>query len=60
MTKNITVHVDAVAKLVTISIDYSGQGNPSASGKSQVFASTEGNQKIEDGLVLGLNLYRKR
>jgi hypothetical protein len=60
MTSNIKTNVDATKKTVTIVIDYSGEGSPSSSGKSMVFASTEGNQKIGDDLVLGLNLYRKK
>jgi hypothetical protein len=60
MTSNIKVGVDEATKIVTITIDYNGAGSPSASGKSMVFASSEGNQKIGDDLVLGLNLYRKK
>jgi len=60
MTSNIKVNVDAGKKTVTITIDYGSGGSPSSSGKSIVFASTEGNQKIGDELVLGLNLYRKK
>ena len=36
-----------------------GQGELSASGKSKVFFSTRGNQKLNDGYVVGINLYRK-
>lgn len=36
------------------------KGAPSGSGKSTVFASTNGNVKINDDYVLGLNLYKKR
>lgn len=34
-------------------------GTPSASGKSLVFFSTHGNIKLNDGYVIGINLYRK-
>ena len=35
-------------------------GIPSASGKSLVFFSTNGNQEIGEGFVVGINCYRKR
>ena len=34
-------------------------GVPSGSGKSLVFFSTKGNVKLNDGFVIGVNLYRK-
>jgi hypothetical protein len=62
MTQNIKVSVDEVKKVVTVVIDYKTEPKLSKSGNSLVFASTEGNQKVgdKDGLVLGLNLYRKK
>ncbi|MFH1235815.1 MAG: hypothetical protein V1685_02650 [Parcubacteria group bacterium] len=60
MTTNLKIAVDKEKKVLTITIDYNVPGTASGSGKSTVFASTEGNQRIDDDLVLGLNLYRKR
>jgi len=41
-----------------IEVDLGARGQPSASGKTIVIASTEGNAKIGDVMV-GLNVYRK-
>jgi hypothetical protein len=54
--QNIT-HETKNGKLV-ITIDLSQPGEPSASGKSLVVASTSGNQPVGDGLFLGVNLYK--
>jgi hypothetical protein len=35
-------------------------GTPSASGKTLVYFSTRGNMPINDGYVVGINLYRRR
>jgi hypothetical protein len=60
MTSNITIKDDPTTKTLTLVIDYSKEGKRSASGKSLVLASTEGNQKVNStGLTLGLNLYTK-
>ncbi|KKL76652.1 hypothetical protein LCGC14_2042750 [marine sediment metagenome] len=42
-------------------IDVALAENPkaSASGKSHVHFSTHGNQPLEDGYVVGINLYKK-
>ena len=45
---------------LTIVIDLDAPTQLSASGKSQVIASTRGNTKLEGSdVTLGLNLYRK-
>jgi hypothetical protein len=36
------------------------QGVPSSSGKTLVFFSTRGNVAMNDGYVVGINLYSKR
>lgn len=55
------VKIARTGKTLTITIDLSKAGTPSASGKNLVVASTHGNQTIPgDGeFVLGLNLYTK-
>lgn len=45
---------------LTIEVDLSAQGQPSASGKTLVIASTRGNQEVAPGVKLGLNLYKTR
>lgn len=54
------VKMDVNGDKLTITVDLSAPTKPSASGKTQVIASTHGNVKI-DGRdeYLGLNLYRK-
>lgn len=54
------VDVSKTGNKLTITIDLSHKGQPSASGKSVVIASTRGNAFLADaGVSLGLNLYRK-
>jgi len=59
LTKEIKSEVAGDKLILTINI--SGKGKMSASGKSTVIASTRGNIEVPDtkGLILGLNLYRK-
>lgn len=46
-------------KMLTITVDLSQKGTPSASGKTLVVATTSGNQPIEGegGFIVGLNVY---
>lgn len=44
--------------LVDVAIDENGK--PSATGKTLVLYSTRGNQKVEGGYVIGINLYKYR
>jgi hypothetical protein len=45
--------------ILTLTIDVSKMGTPSASGKSIVIATTSGNAAVQGtDLKLGLNLYR--
>ena len=58
---NVKTEVDSKKEKLTITVDLTQDGKVSASGKSLVFASTEGNISVENtDLTLGLNLYRKR
>ncbi len=54
--------VDVTSNTLTLTIDLSKQIGPSKSGKTLIIATTAGNKEIPgtDGLVLGLNAYRKR
>ena len=58
--KNIQMHVEG-SKLV-IEIDLTKDLGPSASGKTTLVASTEGNVTIDgrEGFRLGLNVFKPR
>jgi len=45
--------------ILTLKIDLSKTFGPSSSGKTIIIASSEGNKQIEDGIYLGINVYRK-
>ena len=57
--KNIETKVEN--NILTITVDLSKEFGPSKSGKTIIIASSEGNQKIEngDGAIIGLNIYKK-
>ena len=52
--KNVEMTVDGA--VLTIKIDLSKEFGPSASGKTIIIASTEGNREEK----IGLNVYRKK
>jgi hypothetical protein len=55
--KNIQIGIEG--SVLTITVDLSKEYGPSASGKSVIVASTEGNVSLPDREEkLGLNLYR--
>jgi hypothetical protein len=55
------VEMTVVGNLLTITVDLSKEFGPSASGKTIIIASTEGNVSIPDRLEkVGLNVYRKK
>lgn len=49
-------------KILTITVDLSERNGKSASGKTTVIASSQGNQvvDVESGAVLGINVYTKQ
>lgn len=53
------VEAEVSGQKLTLTVDLSASGTPSASGKTLVIASTRGNAQVE-GVVIGLNVYRKR
>ena len=57
--KNIETKVEK--NILTIKVDLSKEFGPSMSGKTIIIASSEGNQKIENGhgAIMGLNIYKK-
>lgn len=57
--QNIETNVDG--HILTLKIDLSKRGNPSASGKTILVASTQGNKKVpgHEDIQYGVNVYTK-
>lgn len=57
--KNVSMSVKD--NVLTVSIDLSKRFGPSASGKSIIIASTEGNQSVpgQEEIKVGVNVYTK-
>jgi hypothetical protein len=57
--KNVEMKIDG--DILTITVDLSKEFGPSASGKTIIIASTEGNVPVPDrDEKVGLNVYRKK
>lgn len=58
--KNIEMKLDG--DILTIKVDVTKEFGPSASGKTIIIASTEGNISIpeKDEIKIGLNVYKKK
>ena len=57
--KNVDIKVEG--NILTIKVDLSKEFGPSASGKTIIIASTEGNVAVPDREEkIGLNVYRKK
>jgi hypothetical protein len=58
---NVSLTVSEDGKKLTIEIDLTRDLGPSASGKTRLVASTQGNAEVpgQPTMRLGLNLYRK-
>lgn len=57
--KNVDIKVEG--NILTIKVDLSKEFGPSASGKTIIIASTEGNVSVPDrDEKIGLNVYRKK
>ncbi len=57
--KNVELKVDG--NILVIKVDLSKEFGPSASGKTIIIASTEGNVSVPDrDEKIGLNVYRKK
>jgi len=58
--KNIEMKLDG--DILTIKVDLTKEFGPSASGKTIIIASTEGNISIpeRDEIKIGLNVYKKK
>mgnify|MGYP001402938423 CR=1 FL=1 len=55
------VNMSVKGNILQIVVDLSKTFGKSASGKTTIIASTEGNQTVEggNGAVIGLNIYKK-
>lgn len=56
--QNVQAALSADGKTLSIQVDLSQEGKPSASGKSMVIATTGGNIPVADGIKMGLNIYK--
>lgn len=58
--KNVEMKVEG--DILTIKVDLTKEFGPSASGKTIIIASTEGNISIpdKDEIKIGLNIYKKK
>jgi hypothetical protein len=52
------VEIKQEKKKLIIEIDLTKEFGPSKSGKTIIIASTEGNHKVGDEIVIGLNVYK--
>ena len=58
--KNIEMNLDG--NMVTVKVDLTKEFGPSASGKTIIIASTEGNISVpgNEEIKIGLNIYKKK
>ena len=55
------VEMEITGDILTIKVDLSKEFGPSASGKTIIIASTEGNQSVPGrDEKIGLNIYKKK
>jgi len=55
--KNVTISTDKKG-IMTITVDTKKEFGLSKSGKTTIIATSSGNAEIEDGVFLGINVYR--
>lgn len=58
--KNVDIKIEG--DLLTVKVDLSRDFGPSASGKTIIIASSEGNQSLpeHEDIKIGLNVYKKK
>lgn len=58
--KNVDISIDG--EILTVRVDLTKDFGPSASGKTIIIASSEGNQSLpgHEEIKIGLNVYRKK
>lgn len=54
--KNVSIKRNG--KKLVIEVDLEQTQGPSKSGKTTIVATTGGNHKLEDGVTIGLNVYK--
>lgn len=52
------IKIDVKGNVLTIKVKLDAKTKPSASGKTLIIASSQGNKDIGDGIVMGLNIYK--
>lgn len=57
--KNVQMEVVNEGKQLVITVDLTQNFGKSSSGKTTIIASTEGSATLEDGTMVGLNVFRK-
>lgn len=58
MGKNIQYEIEN--DVLTLTVNLAAATSPSASGKTDIIATSQGNKKIEGDVVIGLNIYKKK
>lgn len=55
------IEMREAGNILTITVDLSKEFGPSASGKTTIIASSEGNKSVpgHESIKIGLNVYRK-
>lgn len=53
------IRYELVGSELTIKVDVSKDFGPSHSGKTIIIATSEGNEPLGNGVIMGLNVYRK-
>ena len=56
--QNIEISKDG--SILTVKIDVSKEFGPSKTGKTTIIASTQGNIEVGEGVVLGVNCYKRK
>ena len=51
------IEMETIGNILTIKIDLSKRLKKSASGKSMMIASTEGNKVVQKNIIIGINCY---
>ena len=54
------VDIDETAEEIVIRIRKDSGFGPSASGKTNIVATTSGNVELDSGVIVGVNAYRRR
>ena len=55
------IHMQVTGNILTITVNLAVAGRPSATGKTTVLATTNGNETVPgtNGVKIGINVYKK-